>query len=131
MDKSASFVVDATARRSTSSFGGNMNVQPPMSVPDTAIPSANPHILWRQVLGLVFWAGVLSLAAGGPIGAILSLALGGATFADAWTSGIYKRPARMASSIFPLWDGASPRVDDWDKAASFGVGAFRIAQPHR
>ncbi len=53
---------------------------------------ANPHVLWRQLLGFVLWVGLLSLPAGGPFGAILCLALGGATFADAWVSGIYKRP---------------------------------------
>jgi hypothetical protein len=68
-----------------------MSADPPMPVPDTAAAATNAPILWRQLLGFVLWAGLLSLAAGGPIGAVLSLALGGATFADAWKSGIYKR----------------------------------------
>ena len=68
-----------------------MNAQPPISSADTAPTPSNPHVLWRQVLGFVLWVGVLSLLAGGPIAAVLCLALGGATFADAWKSGIYKR----------------------------------------
>jgi hypothetical protein len=57
---------------------------------DTANP--NPHVLWRQITGFVLWVGLLSFAAGGPIGSLFCLALGGVTFADAWVSGIYKRP---------------------------------------
>ena len=56
--------------------------------------STNPHVLWRQLLGFVLWVGILSLAAGGPVGAVLCLSLGALTFADAWKSGIYKRPDR-------------------------------------
>ena len=67
-----------------------MNAMPPPTVPE---PVANPHVLWRQVLGFVFWTGLFSLV-GGPFGVILCLALGGATFADAWNSGIYKRPGQ-------------------------------------
>jgi hypothetical protein len=52
----------------------------------------NPHVLWRQLLGLVFWIGILSLPVSGAIGSMLCLALGVVTFADAWKSGIYKRP---------------------------------------
>src|ERR1700733_2046263 len=58
--------------------------------------AANPHVLWRQLLGLVLWVGILSLVAGGPVRAALCLTLGGLTFADAWQSGIYKRPDRKA-----------------------------------
>jgi hypothetical protein len=47
--------------------------------------------LWRQLLGLVLWVGVLSFAAGGPFGAVFGLILAGLAFADAWQSGIYKR----------------------------------------
>ena len=54
-------------------------------------PPQNPHILWRQLLGFVFWTGLFALPAGGAIGAALCLALGAVTFADAWKSGIYKR----------------------------------------
>jgi ABC-type antimicrobial peptide transport system permease subunit len=56
----------------------------------------NPHILWRQLLGLAFWVGVGSFFVGGPLGLILGLLLGGLTFADAWTSGIYKQPGKIA-----------------------------------
>ena len=56
----------------------------------------NPHVLWRQLTGLIFWVGTLSYAAGGALSAVLALALGGATFADAWISGIYKDPSRRS-----------------------------------
>jgi hypothetical protein len=62
----------------------------------SSAPAANPHVLWRQLLGFVLWVGILSLVAGGPVGAVLCLTLGGLTFADAWKSGIYKRPDRKA-----------------------------------
>jgi hypothetical protein len=58
--------------------------------------AANPQVLWRQLLGFVLWVGIPSLVAGGPVGAALYLTLGGLTFADAWQSGIYKRPDRKA-----------------------------------
>jgi len=58
--------------------------------------STNPHVLWRQVLGLVLWVGLLSLPSGGPFGAALLLTLGGVTFADAWKSGIYKQPGKRS-----------------------------------
>jgi hypothetical protein len=71
----------------------------PVELPPTtsdSSPPANPHVLWRQVLGFVLWAGLLSFAASGPLGAVLSLALGGVTFADAWKSGIYKHPDKKS-----------------------------------
>lgn len=72
---------------------------PPVSSPT----HANPHVLWRQVLGFVLWVGLLSLPAGGPVGSILCFALGGVTFADAWKSGIYKRPdKRSFLNISPM-----------------------------
>ena len=65
--------------------------------------TANPHVLWRQLLGLVVWITVLSLPAGGPIALLLALALGGAIFADAWVSGIYKRPGvKSMLNISPM-----------------------------
>lgn len=69
----------------------------------TAEPTAagapiNPHVLRRQVLGLVFWAGIVPLFCGGPFQSVLCLLLGGLTFADAWVSGIYKRPDRRSLS---------------------------------
>jgi hypothetical protein len=59
--------------------------------PDTP---ANPHKLWRQIFGLVFWAGVISFFSSGFVGAAVCLLLGGLTFADAWLAGIYKDPRR-------------------------------------
>jgi hypothetical protein len=74
-----------------------MDTPTPASTPTVAPPlPQNPHVLWRQVLGLVLWAGLPSLLAGGPIGSALCLALGGVTFADAWKSGIYKRPGEKS-----------------------------------
>ena len=58
----------------------------------SAPPPQNPHVLWRQVLGLVLWVGVLTYIAGGLVAALFGLVLGGVTLADAWKSGIYKRP---------------------------------------
>ena len=70
---------------------------------ETAVPPANPHKLWRQLLGFLFWVTLLSLPAGGPIAMLLCLVLGGVTFADAWISGIYKRPdSRSFVNISPM-----------------------------
>lgn len=63
---------------------------------ERADAAPNPHVLWRQLLGLVLWVGVLSYLASGFVGAGLALALGGVTFADAWVSGIYKDPTRTS-----------------------------------
>lgn len=38
----------------------------------------------------------MSFPAGGPVGALLALALSGVTFADAWVSGIYKHPGKRS-----------------------------------
>jgi len=62
------------------------------------LAAPNPPVLWRQLLGLVAWVGVVSFFVGGPVGLVLSLLLGGLTFADAWTSGIYKRRDRKSFS---------------------------------
>jgi hypothetical protein len=71
-------------------------------------PRSNPHVLWRQLLGFVLWVGILSLAAGGPVGAVLCLILGGLTFADAWQSGIYKRSDKVSFlNISPMAWGIS------------------------
>ena len=62
----------------------------------------NPHVLWRQVCGLLIWITVLSCFRG-PVMVVLGVALGGVTFADAWVSGIYKRPdARSFLNISPM-----------------------------
>ena len=42
------------------------------------------------------WVGIFSYFSAGLVDAILSLALGGSTFADAWVSGIYKDPSRKS-----------------------------------
>jgi hypothetical protein len=57
----------------------------------SAGPAANPHVLWRQLCGLVLWTAVLTIF-GGLLAMLVGLTLAGVTFADAWVSGIYKRP---------------------------------------
>ena len=54
----------------------------------------NPHVLSRQLTGLVFWVALFSFVSGGIYGLMLGLALASATFADAWVSGIYKDPSK-------------------------------------
>jgi len=85
---------------------------PVIPSPVPAPSSDNPHVLWRQILGLVIWVGLFSLPAGGPIGAALCLTLGGVTFADAWISGIYKRPDKKTFlNISPMaWGIAMPML---------------------
>src|SRR5579862_7466418 len=79
-----------------------MNTPRPMSSPDAASTPANPRVLWRQLLGFFLWVILLSIA-GGPIGVVTCLALGGAAFTDAWKSGIYKRPgAKGFLNISPM-----------------------------
>jgi hypothetical protein len=74
-----------------------MDALAPVAHPAASLPTPeNPHVLWRQGLGLVLWVGLPVLACGGPIVAMLCLALGGVTFADAWKSGIYKHPDKQA-----------------------------------
>jgi len=48
-------------------------------------------VLWRQVLGMVAWVGVIAFLTSGPVVASLLVVLGGVTLADAWVSGIRKR----------------------------------------
>jgi hypothetical protein len=71
---------------------------PEPDVPESgAEPRAgNPHILWRQLAGFIFWTTLFALLAAGPLGVVLCLLIGGATFADAWVSGIYKQPDRKS-----------------------------------
>jgi hypothetical protein len=60
--------------------------------PETAgaVSFPNPHVLSRQLVGLLMWVGLPSLLLGfGACIVCLSLAL--LTFADAWKCGIYKR----------------------------------------
>jgi hypothetical protein len=56
----------------------------------TPVPTPNPHVLSRQLVGLLLWVGLPSLLLGFTSFAwCLTLAL--LTFADAWKCGIYKR----------------------------------------
>ena len=52
--------------------------------------SANPHVLSRQLTGLLLWVGLLSFL-GGAYCLVTCLTLAILTFTDAWKSGIYKR----------------------------------------
>jgi hypothetical protein len=73
-----------------------MDTLAPASHPAASLPTPeNPHVLWRQVLGFVLWVGLPVLPCGGPVVAMVCLALGGVTFADAWKSGIYKHPGKQ------------------------------------
>ena len=87
---------------------------PPKSqVADTESSSedttVNPHVLWRQLCGLVFWLSPLFFV--GLLSGLFGMALGGVTFADAWVSGVYKRPGRrsllnispMSWGVLMLW----------------------------
>ena len=56
----------------------------------------NPHVLWRQVTGLVLWVGVIGYFGGGLFWAIFGLILASVTFADAWVSGLYKDPSKKS-----------------------------------
>lgn len=55
-------------------------------------PRARTLALWRQALGMVAWVGIVVFLAAGPVIASLLVVLGGVTLADAWISGIRKRP---------------------------------------
>ena len=66
------------------------------SNPNADVETENPHVLWRQVTGLVLWVGVFCYVGGGPIWAISGLILASATFADAWVSGIYKDASKKS-----------------------------------
>lgn len=61
-----------------------------------AEPVENPHDFWPQLLGLVLPVGAVTYFLAGPIFAAFMLALGLVTFADAWTSGIYKDPSKRS-----------------------------------
>ena len=79
------------------------------TVPVTpTLTSRNPHVLWRQLVGLAVWVGIPGLLCGGPVVFVLCSLLGGLTFADAWISGIYKRPDRRAFlNISPMGWGVA------------------------
>jgi hypothetical protein len=67
-----------------------------LPAPEPPSPKGNPHVLWRQILGFLFWVVLFSIPAGGLVWAVFCLALGAVTFADAWESGIYKRPNKKS-----------------------------------
>jgi len=63
--------------------------------------SENPHKLWRQIVGFVFWVGGISFIRLIPNpdswpGFMFMLPIGCLTFADAWVSGIYKDRSRKS-----------------------------------
>ena len=64
--------------------------------------SENPHKLWRQIVGFVFWAGGISFIRLIPNPDLwirhlmFVLPIGCLTFADAWVSGIYKDRSRKS-----------------------------------
>ena len=64
--------------------------------------SENPHKLWRQIVGFVFWVGGISFIRLIPNPDLwirhlmLVLPIGCLTFADAWVSGIYKDRSRKS-----------------------------------
>ena len=78
--------------------------QPPRAKLEVEPPAAgNPHVLSRQVAGFLLWTVPLSVLAAGPLIGAVMVVLGGATFADAWKSGIYKRPgSRSFLNISPM-----------------------------
>jgi hypothetical protein len=63
-------------------------------------------------MGLVLWDGIIGYLGGGLIGAAMALLLGGVTFADAWTSGIYKDRSRKSFlNISPMaWGVVMPML---------------------
>ena len=70
--------------------------------------SENPHKLWRQIVGFVFWAGGISLILLLPnpdnwIRLTIGFSFGCLTFADAWVSGIYKdRSSKSFLNVSPM-----------------------------
>lgn len=68
----------------------------------------NPHVLWRQVTGLILWVGIVSYIGGGLFWTVFGLILASATFTDAWVSGIYKDPSKKTFlNISPMAWGIS------------------------
>ena len=61
-----------------------------MEQPEAQSPENQPHVLWKQLVGLVFWISLFTYFATGPIGVVVGLIFGGLTFADAWLAGIHK-----------------------------------------
>jgi hypothetical protein len=86
-----------------------MNTDQPFAQSSPAVAGpTNPHVLWRQIFGFVFWVSLLTLPAGGLAGLLLFGLLGGVTFVDAWRSGIYKRPdSKSFVNISPMGWGVA------------------------
>ncbi|MCP3675845.1 MAG: hypothetical protein GY829_15445 [Gammaproteobacteria bacterium] len=69
---------------------------------------SNPHILWRQLLGLALWTILPGYLLGGIIGAFITLILGGLTFIDTWNSGIWKDPENNSfTNLSPMGWGVA------------------------
>ena len=69
---------------------------------ESLAPGSNPHVLWRQLTGLVLWVSVLGFLLYEFV-FLWALALGGVTFADAWISGVYKdRSRKSIINISPM-----------------------------
>ena len=67
--------------------------------------SGNPHVLWRQVTGLVLWLGVLfylQFRVAGPFFASFGLLIGGVTFVDAWISAFKARGNKSMLNMSPM-----------------------------
>jgi hypothetical protein len=70
----------------------------PRGVRPERAPRTQLHILWRQFLGLVAWAGVMAFLVMGPMVATLLIVLGGVALADLWQSVGQGRPGAKARS---------------------------------
>lgn len=67
-----------------------------LSEAEPVAATENPHVLWRQLTGLVLWTGIVCYFGGGLYWAVFGLILASVTFADAWVSGIYKDPTKKS-----------------------------------
>ncbi len=68
----------------------------------------NPHVLWRQLLGLTLWTAIPGFFLAGIPGLIASLLLGGLTFVDTWNSGIWKNSDQKSfTNLSPMGWGVA------------------------
>jgi hypothetical protein len=63
------------------------------------LPRTRLHATWRQLLGLVAWAGVMAFLVMGPMVATLLVVLGGVALADLWRSGDKTRSGRRPLAL--------------------------------